>query len=276
MKKSIVKSVLVLTATFALATGKAGAQVFDLDPFIGPGNIEEQVQMLAEPILGFFGSIGGAGFVNTARVHKLGGFDVGVRFPAAIVPDEFGNLIGDLPDPDVPLGPFDNEDVLGYPFITASLGLPGNLEVNARCFHYPVGERPLREEVTLIGGALKYGLVQNPNRPNIVLLAGYQVLIVPEDFDFGDVSVLSLKGFISQDISMLTFYLGYGYDRTDLTIQIAPIESFLPDGFTAAFDGSSTHTTLGATLNLSVFKINAEYNFGEFQNVTAGATFSIR
>jgi len=249
----------------ALGFSESRAQNFDLSPF------QDQLNTAVKPILGFFGSVAGGGFVNTAKLHNFGGFDVGARVVVSIIPDEFSSLTGDIPEQNISLGPFQDENALGFPFLTASMGLFGNFEAMARYFYFPLGDEPTRGGVTLVGGGLKYGLLQIPMGPKIVAVGSYQLLMVPDEFDFGTVKVASLKAFASQDLLLFTLYGGVGVDKTFLEVQIAEYN------LAQSFEDTITHATVG--LSATVFpliRVNAEYNFGDFKSVTVGASFGIR
>lgn len=245
------------------------AQNFDLSVY-NANDLNDAV----EPILKFFGAIGGAGFVNTADLHNFGGFDIGARLVGVAIPDEFSGVGSLIPDNQGNLtSPFKDENLLGFPFLTASLGLFGNLEVMARCFHYPLGDDPTRDSVTLIGGGVKYGLVQTGLIPHITLIGGYQALFVPAEFDFGTVKILSGKAFASQDLAILTIYGGGGIDKTFLTIDVEG----LPADFDTNFDATNAHGTVGLTATVfPLIRVNGEYNFGTFNSFTLGASFAIR
>jgi hypothetical protein len=118
---------------------------------------------------------------------------------------------------------------------------------------------------------LKYGLLRdNLGTPAIALLAGYQTVLVPDEYAFGTVSTLSFKGFISKDFSVVTLYAGGGIERTALTIDI-------PGIITRDYDLTYPNGTVGLTLSpFPPFKLNADFNFGEVNNFTAGASLSFR
>lgn len=243
------------------------AQNFSLQPYP-----VDQLNDPVEQILQFFGAISGAGFVTTANLHSFGGLDIGVRIVGAIVPDAFDAVlpISGLPTSNQVPGPFQGENVLGFPFLTASLGLFSNVEVMGRVFSYPLGNDPTRGNVTLVGGGIKYGLLQAPMLPKIVLIGAYQALLVPDEFDFGTVRVASAKAFASQDLAILTVYGGAGVDKTFLTVRLPGV----PDN---SFDATNTHGTVGLTATVFPFvRVNGEYNFGTFDSFTIGASLSIR
>lgn len=232
-----------------------------------------------EAILKLFSSLGGGGFVHTAHLHKIGGIDIGLRGVFSVVPDEFDDII-----PKGALGPFDpglrdpleGEATVPFPLLHGSIGLPGNFEIMARFFNFPIADLP-EGNVTLVGGGLKYGLFQSDlGLPQIVLLAGFQKLFVPDDYDFGDASILSFKGFISKGFAIATIYAGGGYDRTSLKLNREKLP-FLPPDFNLEYDGALVHGTVGLTVTpFPLFTVNADYNFSEFSNFTLGVGVSLR
>jgi hypothetical protein len=220
-----------------------------------------------ESILLLFSSLVGSGFVHTASLHSVGGIDVGLRSVFAVVPDEFQNIVQtpqDLPDP------LQEANVVPLPFLHASLGLPANFEVTGKFFSFPLADNP-DENITLIGGALKYGLLEdNLSAPAITLLAGYQAILVPDEYSFGTVSTLSVKGYISKGLTGITIYGGGGLDRTTLKLDI-------PGIITKDYDVNYTSGTVGITIApLPLLKINADFNIGKFRNVTAGVLLNFR
>ncbi len=93
---------------------------------------------------------------------------------------------------------------------------------------------------------------------------------MPDEYAFGTVSTLSFKGFISKDFSVVTLYAGGGIERTALTIDI-------PGIITRDYDLKYPNGTVGLTLSpFPPFKLNADFNFGEVNNFTAGASLSFR
>lgn len=270
MKKQFVAIFALMLAFCSLEplTTTARAQNFDLDRY-DPNALDEAV----EPILKFFGALGGSGFVNTAKLHAFGGFDIGLRVVGAVVPDEFSGLLLPSRTGEQIGGPFAEENVLALPFLTASLGLFGNLEVLARYFTFPLGDEPTDGTVTLVGGGVKYGLLQTGMIPKLTVIGAYQALIVPDEFDFGTVKIASLKAFASKDFLILTVYGGGGLDKTFLTLDIQD----LPPDFDRDYDATHTHWTLGATATVFPFvRVNGEFSFGEFDSFTIGASVSIR
>jgi hypothetical protein len=156
------------------------------------------------------------------------------------------------------------------PFLHASLGLPANFEVTGKFFSFPLADNP-DENITLIGGAVKYGLLEdNLSAPAITLLAGYQAILVPDEYSFGTVSTLSVKGYISKGLTGITIYGGGGLDRTTLKLDI-------PGIITKDYDVNYTSGTVGITIApLPLLKINADFNIGKFRNVTAGVLLNFR
>lgn len=223
-----------------------------------------------ESIVKLFSSLVGSGFVSTASLHNVGGLDVGLRAVITAIPDEFKDIVPDnVPNVKDPLS---GTDTVPFPFLHASLGLPGNLEVTGKFFTVSVADKP-NSNVTLLGGALKYGLLRgNAALPAITLLGGYQTVIVPDDYAFGNVSTFSLKGFISKSFVIATLYGGGGIDRTRLKLEIPGF----PD-LNKEYEVTYPSFTVGAAITpFPLLRVNADYNHGELKNISVGAAISIR
>jgi len=218
-------------------------------------------------ILKYFSSLVGSGFVHTASLHQIGGLDIGARGVITVVPDELKDIVPDnVPNVKDPLS---GANAVPIPFLHASLGLPANFEIMAKFFTTSFDQPD--ESVTLLGGAVKYGLLRgNAVTPAITLLAGYQTLLVPDQYAFGNVSTISLKGYISKGFGIATLYGGGGIDHTNLKLDI-------PDFITKDYDVTYTSGVVGATFSpFPLVKVNGEVNLGELKNITVGATISIR
>ncbi|MDQ7054085.1 MAG: hypothetical protein Q9P14_14820 [candidate division KSB1 bacterium] len=269
MLKKIALVSLAVALGMALQPQSSRAQNFSLSGYEQP-QLDDQI----EPILQLFGALVGTGFVNTADLHSLAGFDIGARAVIAIVPDEYKGIIP--AQPGQPPGPLAGTDYVPLPFLTASLGLLPNIEVMGRLFRFPIGEDPTRGAITLVGAGVKYGVLQLPALPKVMLVGAYHMLFVPEEFDFGTVKVASLKLFASQSLAIFTVYAGAGVDRTFLTVQIPDSPNF-PGGFEQSFSGTHTHGTVGLTATIfPLVRVNADYNFGKFPSFSAGISVSLR
>jgi hypothetical protein len=228
------------------------------------------IETEVDAILKFFGSIVGGGLFHTADLHSVGGIDVGLRGVVAQVPNKFEGL---------PV--FSEENLLGLAFLHGSFGLPGNVELLGRFFYFPLGANQdlnasppraadSRGGVTLIGGGLKYGLLQSTGLPKIMVLATYHAVFVPDEFDFGTVSTTSVKAVVSHSLPIFTVYLGGGIDITTLKLK----EEFL-DG--KRFSDAEPHATVGLKLNvLPLVHVNGSYNISEFDSFDLGIGISFR
>jgi len=272
MRQFLILGLLFVIFT-VLTVPSAQAQYFKFDN-LTPEQVQSGViEIEVDAILKFFGSIVGGGLYHTADLHSVGGIDVGLRGVIAVVPDEFDDL---------PV--FSEENLVGLAFLHGSLGLPGNFELLGRFFYFPVlGSDPdenasppraadSRGGVTLIGGGLKYGLLQIPGVPKIMVLGAYHVLLVPEEFDFGTVSTVSLKGVVSHSVPLLTVYAGGGIDITTLKLK-DDIPILGGDRST----GSEPLLTLGVQIKpLPLIHVNGSYNFSEFPSFELGVGISFR
>lgn len=273
MKKGFLFFAFV-TVINCVATPGARAQYFRFDN-LSAEDIDEGVPELeVEGILKFFGAVVGQGLYHTADLHNTGGLDVGLRGVVANVPDEFEGL---------PV--FIDEERIGLAFLHGSLGLPGNFELMGRFFYFPLGSdvdlnlsppraADSRGGVTLIGGGVKYGLLQMPGAPKIMVMGAYHALLVPSEFDFGTVGTLSFKGVVSHSLPILAVYAGAGVDITSLKVNDdVPIQDFGGERFTE----TELHYTVGAQVKpLPLVHVNASLNFGDFNSFDLGLGVSFR
>ncbi|MCZ6820010.1 MAG: hypothetical protein O7G31_11060 [Calditrichaeota bacterium] len=269
MQKGFFVFVLVVLLTL-ISSSSSQAQyfVFDEENYDQASDVEDAVGAA----LKFFGSVVGGGFFHTADLHSAGGFDVGIRGVVANVPEDFKTL---------PV--FSEEDLVGLAFLHGSVGLPGNFELFGRFFYFPLGNgaslNPPRVDsrggVTLIGGGLKYGLVQLPGLPKVLVMGAYHALLVPSEFDFGTVGTLSLKAVASYSLPILTVYLGGGIDFTRLELD-ADLP-FFPDLAGESFTENQPHFTVGAKVTpFPLLHVNGSYTFSEFKSFDLGIGVSFR
>ncbi|MCA9732565.1 MAG: hypothetical protein H6696_19665 [Deferribacteres bacterium] len=253
-------SVFIVAACFLLfATPQINAQEMDnLSQYA-----EDQLDNAVEPVIKLFGNLAGGGFVNTADLHGLAGFEVGVRGNITLVPDKYKDF-----------GPLKGVDVVGLPLLQASVGLPGNLELTGRFFSMAVSDET-DGNVTLVGALVKYGLFQQPLLPKISVVAGYHALITPDKYDFGTFNVISLKGYVSHNFLIFTLYGGGGIDRASSTIKFTEVNT--QTDFEKSYAQTGANGSVGLTISpIPFFKANADYSFGSFNRVSLGLSFSFR
>lgn len=263
--KRFLWAVTIITCVCGFNISNSHAQYFQFDGL--PAQIiEDEV----DAILKFFNSLVGGGMFHTADLHNVAGIDVGLRGVIANVPEKFKDL---------PV--FSEENLLGLAFLHGSVGLPANLELFGRFFYFPLGASqdlnlsPPRAEdsrggITLIGGGLKYGLLQRPGVPNVTLMGTYHAVFVPDEFDFGTVGTLSFKGVASYSLPIFTFFAGGGLDITRLKLS----DDFLGG---ESFTNTQPHVTLGLKFNvLPLVHVNGSYSISEFNSFALGLGVSIR
>jgi len=165
--------------------------------------------------------------------------------------------------------------------------LPAKFELIGRFFYFPFGSdgdlnvsppraSDSRGGLTLIGGGLKYGLLQLPGLPKITILGAYHALLTPEEFDFGTVSTFSFKGVISHSVPLLTVYVGAGIDITTLKVNDSlPIA--IPEIEGQRFTENDLQYTIGAKARVLPFVFaNGSANFGDFNSFNLGLGISLR
>lgn len=98
----------------------------------------------------------------------------------------------------------------------------------------------------------------------------------------------------SLDFKLITLYGGVGYNNGKTTVKLkgdylltydiedgignymGTVDESISDPFNLAFAANGMRATLGARLNLSIFKIFADYTFQEYNTATLGIAFSVR
>jgi hypothetical protein len=239
--------------------------ISDQDPNqIQQDEIDKQIEALLE----LYNALAGAGFVNTAELHRIGGIDVRLSFLGSPVPEQFRDIIPTVKDP------LEGVEFTSFGVLHGNLGLLPRLEVYGRFFTLPVQGEPKGGNVTLIGGGLKFGILEDkPGSPALIIMGGYQGLLVPDEFDFGSVGTLSLKAYISKSLPVVTLYAGGGADRTDLSLTVPGLPPQIDEGYKLI----SPQGTAGVTFKFIPFvKLNAEANFSTFWSFAAGAALSVR
>ena len=276
MKNLSILLVFVLIASF---TQVLVAQEMDISKFYGPDPVNNQSQATdnlnnsVDPLLDMFGFLTGGGLYNTADVHSILGFDVGIKLTAMQVGDDQTPFLPGL-DAEYQEGPLGDNNIVPLPMLHASLGLIGNIEVMGRFFSYPMGEEGSAEgNITLIGVGAKYGLLQVMGLPKIALVGAYHYLTTPDDFHFGDVNNISAAVVVSYSIPTFTFYGGAGIDYTKLSIDL-PDPWPDPDPMNKQNFRGNVGLKFSPPL-LPIF-VNADYNFGAIKGFSAGLGITLR
>ncbi|NUO79823.1 hypothetical protein HUU05_07080 [candidate division KSB1 bacterium] len=262
---------LVVTFVMILTATGSHAQNYNWLSEQAPGSVTQgALDKQVEALLKLFSSLSGSGFVNTAALHQVGGVDVRATFVGAPVPEEFKDIIPTVQDP------LEGADFVPFAFLHGNIGLPANFEAYARFMTLNIKGDP-GGNVTLLGGGLKYGILRgNISMPDLTVIAGYQTILIPEDFDFGTVSTLSLKAYLSKKFVFITLYGGGGIDRTSLKLKLDKIP-LPPSLFNEKYDVNYPQGTVGFTLSpLPLLNINADANFGAFTSFSVGASLSVR
>ena len=261
--------VTLIAAMIAVMAAASWAQnydwISDLDPSeIQQSNLDKQINSLLE----VFSSLAGAGFVNTAEVHRVGGLDVRLSFLGAPVPEEYSDIVPTVTDP------LEGEEFASFAVLHGNVGLLPRVEAYARFFTLPVRGEPSTGNVTLIGGGLKFGVLEEQRgSPALVLMGGYQASLVPDDFDFGNVSTWSAKAFLSKSLQVVTLYAGGGVEFTSLSLNVAG----LPIAIAQDYSSTYPNATAGLTFKMiPLLRINMDANYGSLWSFSAGAALSVR
>jgi hypothetical protein len=158
--------------------------------FTFAGTIKEELQKMAEdnavnyiqPFVTAFGSNMNSGLFHTAAVHKLLGFDVGVRVMVATVPDEDLTYIFQLPSTVPIVNPLNTSQVVNVPatdlYASADLNAP---TVFGGDGHTIAPSTSDIEQVLLDNFGIPIGTVPAADLQNIATQASFQV---PPGLDF--------------------------------------------------------------------------------------------
>lgn len=231
-------------------------------------NLDENVT----PLVKLFGTYMGGALFNTGKTHGLLGFDVGVKGIIVFIDD---NLKTDWEGTaGVNGGPLAEFNTVSLPMLHAGIGLGSNLEIVGRFFSYPIAETAEgeKENISVIGGGIKYGLIQNFALPRVSVMASYHKLIVPEAYEFADVNTLSFDLIVSKSVPMLaTVYGAIGLDRSTMALEIPEINEEL-DYAESMFRG-----VIGVKFDfLPLVYISTDYNFGVNRGLNVGLGLNLR
>ncbi|UCE05800.1 MAG: hypothetical protein JSW07_19755 [bacterium] len=227
-----------------------------------------------EPLLDLFGFYTGGGLYHSAKVHGMGGFDVGIRVITMMVSDDQKPPLPNA-DPKYEGGVFRDVSLTPLPLLQVSVGLPGSLEATGRFFTYPIKRDTTEGFIGLIGLGVKYGLLQNILLPRVSIVAVYHYLSVPSEFDFGSVNSLSAALVISKNFQIVDIYGGLGYDYTTLKIDLEFPDPIGP--VTKEYNKGNFRGNLGIKVKpIPLLYIHADYNFGGVQGFNAGLGINFR
>jgi hypothetical protein len=156
-----------------------------------------------------------------------------------------------------------------------NLGLMTNVEVSAR---YSALDVDYLGEISIIGGALKYGLsdlIPVPMFPlDFCIQAGYHKFTLGEIIDAGTFSMTFQSSF-SPPLLPVGFYSGIGYDNSSLTVNTDKIVSTSTMGNVQIDGRNSLRYYAGVSVNYLVLNIHADYNFGEYNSVGLGVMITL-
>lgn len=198
------------------------------------------------------------------------------------------------------------------PMIQAGLGLPFNTDLKAR--FVPNIKFDDDVEANLIGFGLQHDIMQylgplDKLPLNVSILGAFTTMKVaydiPDDSISDDVTVTNgeaefkmntwtIQAVASLDFRLLTIYGGIGYNNGTSTVKmkgdyqlnydieddngqvVGTVTENISDPMDIDFDANGVRGTLGARLNLGVFKIFADYTVQEYNTASAGIAFSFR
>ncbi|MFH1940616.1 MAG: DUF6588 family protein [bacterium] len=285
------KTIILLTAcVLCLWLNQTPAQGQDLE-----GNVSEFTsingKLYIQPLADTFGANMNSGLFHGARIKRMGfHLSVGLTAMGALIADEqktfTTELEGDLPaDLELPTL-FGSEDGIYVNEIDATikgvwsqsffpLAIPqltvGSLfgtQLTLRWFEYKIDDEIGKVKIWGIGG--QHSISQYIPLCPIDLAVGY----FRQSFRVGDLvdasaTYLGLQA--SYSFSVLCFYGGFGYERSNVNISYTNDEDGEQTRIHFELDGKNkTRFTIGLLFDLPILKIFADYNMGAQNVVSAG------
>lgn len=156
------------------------------------------------------------------------------------------------------------------PVLQANLGLMANLEVSAR---YAALDIDYLGELSIIGGALKYGmsdLIPIPMFPlDFSIQAGYHKFTLGKIIDAGTFSMNFLTSY-SVPLMPFGFYGGIGYDNSSLTVNTEELVTGSTLGKVKVEGKNSIRYNIGVSAEFLILNVHADYNIGEYNSFGMG------
>ncbi|MCK5737975.1 hypothetical protein KAH55_02290 [bacterium] len=273
----MVRQILRFTVAFvfmfslvSVATAEINTSLADYYQEFGGNSAEKNLEDNVLPILKTFGFQAGSGLYNSADLHSVLGIDINLHVTILNVNDALKTgWDGPVGTKDGPLG---DESNIILPAFQAGIGLPINLDLFVRYYPTKIMKNPAggTEIIPMMGVGFKYGLIQSLLLPKVCLVGAYNRHLVPDSYDFSDVSTASIGLAASKSLPLLaTIYGGVGMDWTTISVDMAA-ETF--DYQELMFRG-----LVGVKISLLPFiSLYADYNFGELSAYSAGLGFSFR
>ena len=286
---SLYRFFTIISFIFIFTANQGIAQTFDPE-----ADLTTKLKELAEdnakgymqPFATALGTAINSGLYHTAKIHRIPGFDFGLRAMVVDVPTEgltytsaleteSSTVFGakDSADPLLPGG----LDKTRVPFVVAqvTIGLFMGTEINIR--YLP--EIEISDDIgkiDLTGFGLSHSIDQYMPVP-LPLLPKLSVGYMRQEFNVGDILTSTHTAFnirLSKSVPLLTVYLGAQIESTDMDLTYT--ENITKTEVNVSLEGDNSFRYTGG-LRLSIFPligINADYSAGEYNAVNIGLTFS--
>ena len=286
---SFYKLFTIISFIFLVATNQGLAQTFDPE-----ADLTTKLQELAEenavgymqPFATALGTAINSGLYHTAKIHRIPGFDFGLRAMVVSIPTEGLTYTSTLGS--------ESSSVFGDK-VSATTGLPGGLDISNVFFAVPqvtiglfmgteINIRYLPEieisndigTIDLTGFGISHSLDQYMPVP-LPLLPQLSVGYMRQEFNVGDILSSTHTAFnirLSKSVPLLTVYLGAQIESTDMDLTYTVAGTTTEVNVSLEGDNSFRYT---GGLRVTVFPligINVDYSAGEYNVVNVGLTFS--
>jgi len=240
--------------------------------------VKDNAEGYMQPFATALGTAINSGLYHTAKIHRIPGFDFGIRAMVVSVPTE-----GLTYDPEI--GPAGSSTIFGSDGIDmksvffavpqVTIGLFMGTEINLRI----LPEIEINDDIgkiDLMGFGISHSIDQYMPVP-LPLLPQLSVGYMRQEFNVGDILSSTHTAFnirLSKSVPLLTVYVGAQLESTDMDL------SYTLAGTTTTVDveleGKNGFRYTGG-LRITVFPFvgfNVDYSAGEYNAINAGLTFS--
>ncbi|TFH02119.1 MAG: hypothetical protein E4H13_03060 [Calditrichales bacterium] len=280
IKKNIIFIILLSLPLVASAQTVLEKNVLDILQNTEKG--EAYLNGYLQPMVTAFGTVLGGGLYHRADTKTFPHFDIAVNAVNVIIPDKaksFNTSGHNVPtvfgskETNLLATPGIDLTRLDIPFIQLNLGLSGEFEMMFR--GWPKFYLADIGQARYYGVGVKYGLsdlVDSPTFPlNMSVQGAYHLMRIDGWLTIGTFG-MNILWSRKLDILPLGIYGGVGYDVTSTNVYT--------DKVTGNAENSSRElklkglngirANLGLSFTISIFTINADYNFSYYHSIAAG------
>jgi len=241
-----------------------------------------------KPFATALGTAINSGLYHTAKIHKIPGFDFGIRAMVVSIPTEGLTYTSTLGT--------ETSTVFGE-LVSMDQLLPGGLDISTVFFAVPqvtiglfmgteINIRYLPEieisndigSIDLTGFGISHSIDQYMPVP-LPLLPQLSVGYMRQEFNVGDILSSTHTAFnirLSKSVPLITAYVGAQIESTDMDLTYTHTLAGTTTDVNVSLEGDNGFRFTGG-LRITIFPfvgVNVDYSAGEYNAINAGLTFS--